>query len=474
MNAHAQVDQIKFWFDSIVEIETALIGGVILHPEALGSVLQTGLEAAHFGDLGCASLWQRIEGIVSRGGAIDHRTVLQGGAGLVVGEGASPGAFLAKIMAEAARANSLAEYASIVRSAWVIRRVFDAADKARDEVAGADSVTLARSLIETVDGLRDSAIERSGSTRGSLGKIAAAVGLAAQEMLQGTRERPPATGLSDLDKHLPMGGLAPGSLIILAGRTGQGKTLVASALGGKMATRGKGAIYFSLEVPASEISARIICERIGGRGPVYGDVLAGKLTEDQLEKFIWASAEAEKLPLHIDDTPALTIQDIHLAAKKQAATMARADTPLSLVIIDHAQIVKGSSRHQGNRVGELGEIANGAKVMAKQLGCAVVLCCQLNRGVEARDDKRPMLSDLRASGELEEAADAVLMLYREAYYLERSQAFRSEDPAAIEMMAAVRNQIEIGIEKSRQGSTGRATLWCDPGRSILADQQRWS
>lgn len=813
MNDYANPsDPMKFWYDSITEIETALIGGVILHPEAVGSVLQTGLETEHFGDLGCAALWTRIAGIISRGGTIDHRTVLQGGAGLVVGEGASPGAFLAKIMAEAARAGSLAEYAGLVKSAWVVRRFLDAADKARDEIAGADGIALARQLIETVDALRDSAIERSGSTRGSLGEIAAKVGANAQEMLQGKRERPPSTGLTDLDKHLPMGGLAPGSLIILAGRTGQGKaqpltasirtphgwsqmgdlrigdevcsrsgersvvtgvfpqgakqvfrvimsdgrstrvcgdhlwevhcakwaeprvistdqiasylqkpsyrrrltipmhsgevgrpcdlpldpwllgaligngcfrngaitfsssdpetigrvraslpsghellfidrydyrikggnggmalaralselglrerlscekhiprqyldsdrfcrmellrglmdtdgwveqdgaalyqtsspvlgrdvvelarslgfwarirvrqsfiteadgarsrkldaytiaitgphireivslprkaerlanrswnraltitsiepdgeeecqcisvsasdslyltddyivthnTLVASALASKMATKGKGAAYFSLEVPADEIAARTICERIGARGPVYGDVLAGRMTDDDLEKFIWASREAEKLPLHIDDAPAMTIQDIALATKKQAVKFDRAGTPLALVLIDHAQIVKGSSRYQGNRVGELGEIANGAKIMAKQLGCAVVLCCQLNRGVESRDDKRPMLSDLRASGELEEAADAVLMLYREAYYLERSQAFRNGDVAAVEMMGAVRNQIEIGIEKSRQGSTGRATLWCDPGRSILADQARY-
>lgn len=474
MNDYANPsDPMKFWYDSIAEIETALIGGVILHPEAVGSVLQTGLETEHFGDLGCAALWTRIAAIVARGGTIDHRTVLQGGAGLVVGEGASPGAFLAKIMAEAARASSLAEYAGLVKSAWVIRRFLDAADKARDEIAGADGIALARQLIETVDALRDSAIERSGSTRGSLGDIAAMVGAEAQEMLQGKRERPPSTGLSDLDKHLPMGGLAPGSLIILAGRTGAGKTLVASALASKMATKGKGAIYFSLEVPAKEIAARTICERIGARGPVYGDVLAGRMTDDDLEKFIWASREAEKRPLHLDDAPSLTIQDIALAAKKQAARFDKAGTPLALILIDHAQIVKASSRYQGNRVGELGEIANGAKVMAKQLGCAVVLCSQLNRSVEGRDDKRPTLSDLRASGEVEEAADAVLMLYREAYYLERTQAFRGGDAAAVEMMEAVRNQIEIGIEKSRQGSTGRATLWCDPGRSILADQARY-
>ena len=160
MNAH--FDALQAWTDGIAGIEMSLIGGVILHPGAVGRVLQTGIEAEHFSDPGCVSLWQRIADIIQRGGAIDHRTVLQGGAGIVVEEGASPGAFLAHIMADAAPSASLVDYANIIKSAWVIRSIVEASDRAKSEAAGSDTVSLARRLVDTVDSLRDGAFDRAG------------------------------------------------------------------------------------------------------------------------------------------------------------------------------------------------------------------------------------------------------------------------------------------------------------------------
>lgn len=465
MTAH--FDAYQAWSDGIAGVEMSLIGGVILHAGSVGRVLLTGIEAEHFSDPGCRSLWQRIAEIVSRGGAIDHRTVLQGGAAIIMEPGAKPDAFFARLMAEAASAQSLTEYANIIKSAWVVRNFIMASDQARSEAAAADTITLARNLVEAVDSLREGAFDRAGSTRGSLKAIADLVGREAQEMLQGLRERPPATGWADLDKHLPMGGLAPGSLIILAGRTGAGKTMMSSALAAQIAFAGKGVVYFSLEVPSREIATRVVCSRLRGRGPSYGDVLAGRIAVDELEGFMLASRDVEGVPLEIEDAPAMGIQDINLASRKVAQKLDRQGTSLGLIIVDHAQIVKPTTRYQGNRVGELGEVANAAKVMAKQLGCAVVLCSQLNRGVEGREDKRPQLSDLRASGEVEEAADAVLMLYREAYYLARDKDYLAGDATALDRMDVVRNQLSVGIEKSRQGSTGQCTLWCDPARSIV-------
>lgn len=465
MNAH--FDAYQAWSNGVAGIEMSLIGGVILHPGAVGRVLLTGIEAEHFADAGCRSLWQRISDIIGRGGAIDHRTVLQGAADIVE-PGAGPNAFLARIMAEAATQNSLAEYANIIKSAWVIRNFIQVSEQARSEAAAADTISLARNLIDAVDGFREGAFDRAGSRRGSLKQIADIVGREAQEMLQGLRERPPGTGWTDLDKHLPMGGLAPGSLVILAGRTGAGKTMVSAAMAAQLAFAGKGVAYFSLEVPSTEIAARVICSRIRGRAPSYGDILAGRVTPDELEAYYLVQREIDAVPLEIEDAPAMGIQDINLASRKVAQKLERTGMGLGLVIVDHAQIVKPSVRYQGNRVGELGEIANAAKVMAKQLGCAVVLCSQLNRGVEGREDKRPQLSDLRASGEVEEAADAVLMLYREAYYLARDKDYLAGDATALDRMDVVRNMLEVGVEKSRQGSTGRCTLWCDPARSIVS------
>lgn len=467
MNAMAP-DQFTDWFREISETEMALIGGMLMAPAAISSVMLTGLQEEHFGDVSAGALYRRIIDIVARGGTVDFRTVVQGGASVLMGEGGSIDKLVARMAAIAAPAGSLSEYAKIIRSAWVVRRIFDAADGARSQIATSDVSDLARGLIEAVDALRDAATDQRRSNKGSLSSIAEQVGHEAEAMLRGELERPPSTGIEDLDRHLPMRGLAPGALYVLAGRTGQGKTMMGAALASKMCRRGDGALYFSLEVPSKEIAARIICERLGGKGPTYGNVLSGHATENELEAYLWAAQESRKEPLHLDDTPALSMADILVESRKFADRLDKQGKRLRLAIVDHAMLVKPSGRYQGNKVNELGEIANAAKVMAKSLECTVMLCCQLARAVEQRDDKRPNLSDLRASGEIEEAADAVLMLYREHYYLTRTEAFRRGDQAAEEQAEAVKNNLEVGVEKSRQGQTGRVPLWCDPGRSIVA------
>lgn len=466
MNAMAP-SQFEDWFREICETEMALIGGMLMAPQAISSVMLTGLQEEHFGDISAGALYRRIIDIVARGGTVDFRTVVQGGASAIMGQGASVNEFMAQMARLAAPASSLPDYAKIIRSAWVVRRIFDAADGARGQIATADVADLAKGLIDSVDALRDAATDQRRSSRGSLGDIAEQAGREAEAMMRGELERPPSCGIPDLDKHLPMRGLAPGALYVLAGRTGQGKTLMGSALASKMSGQGEGTLYYSLEVPSKEIAARVICERLGSKGPTYGQVLSGHTSENELEAYLWAANQAKKEPLRLDDTPALSMADILVESRKYADRLDKQGKRLRLALIDHAMLVKPSGRYQGNKVNELGEIANSAKVMAKTLECTVMLCCQLGRDVEKRDDKRPQLSDLRASGEIEEAADAVLMLYREHYYATRTEAFRKGDSGAIEIADAVKNDLEVGIEKSRQGQTGRVPLWCDPGRSIV-------
>ena len=316
MNAH--FDAYQAWGDGIASIEMSLIGGVILHSGSVGRVLMTGIEPEHFADAACRGLWQRIADIVARGGAIDHRTVLQGGASMVVEPGADHNAFLAKILADAASAHALTEYANIIKSAWVIRNFIQNSEHARAEAATSDTIALSRNLIEAVDALRDGAFDRAGSRRGTLKQISEIVGREAQEMIQGLRERPPGTGWADLDKHLPMGGLAPGSLIILAGRTGAGKTMMSSALAAQLSFAGHGVVYFSLEVPSTEIAARVVCSRLRGKAPSYGDVLSGRITDDELERFLRVQEDFSAVPMEIEDAPAMGIQDINLAARKVA------------------------------------------------------------------------------------------------------------------------------------------------------------
>ncbi|WP_293796700.1 DnaB-like helicase C-terminal domain-containing protein [uncultured Bosea sp.] len=473
MNA-PPIDILPAWADNTLAMEIGMLGGVLMHPNSVGSALGTEIEARHFWDAGLGSLWERIRGVALRGDVIDLRTVLQGGATTIFGPEASFEQVQARLLADAVTPSRLAQYCRDIKANWALREFVGKADLIRGNVLAHDPRELVERVLNDLDEVRDVTLDRKGARRTGIGAVAATVATDARAMLAGTGIRPPGSGLTTLDRHLPMRGLAAGALIVLAGRTGMGKTMVASSIANKVSRAGHGVAFFSLEVPGTEIAARCIAENIGGKAPPYGDILAGHICEADLDDIEQQRDELQQRPFYLDDTPALGMTDILVTAKREAARFERQGTALKLVIIDHAQIVKPSSRYAGNRVGELGEVANGAKVLAKQLGCAVILGCQVNRASEGRDDKRPTLADLRASGEIEEAADAVLMLYREAYYLSKSEKYRNRDPDAIHEFERIKNAVEVGVEKSRQGSPGRVTLWCDPARSIIADMaQDW-
>lgn len=462
------------WTESAAAMEIGMLGGVLMHPNAVGSALSTEIEARHFSDDGLGTLWTRIRAVALRGDVIDLRTVLQGGATTIFGPEVSFEQVQARMLADAVTPSRIAQYCRDIKANWALRQVVGKADMIRGNILAHDPRELVERVLTDLDEVRDVTLDRKGARRASLGAIAATVAIDARAMLAGTGFRPPSSGLATLDKHLPMRGLAAGALIILGGRTGMGKTMVAASIANKVSRAGYGVAFFSLEVPGTEIAARCIAENIGGKVPPYGDILAGHICEADLDGIEQQRDELQQRPFYLDDTPALGMTDILVTAKREAARFERQGTTLKLVIIDHAQIVKPSSRYAGNRVGELGEVANGAKVLAKQLGCAVILCSQINRASEGRDDKRPTLADLRSSGEIEEAADAVLILYREAYYAAKSEKYRNRDPDALYEFEKIRNAVEVGVEKSRQGSPGRVTLWCDPARSIVADMaQDW-
>ncbi|SEG61217.1 replicative DNA helicase [Bosea lathyri] len=467
--ASASGEQRTEWAASTTELEAALLGGVLMTPDKAGPALSAGLEAVHFLDEGLGLLWERIRAVAMRGDAIDLRSVLQGGIGTMFGAGVSFYEAQAQLLGIAAHPAVFGQYARNIKANWALRRIADMGDNVRSTALTMDAIQLVEQSLSHLDEVREVTLDRKGTRRGTAASIAKTLATDVRGMMSGDIVRPPGTGLVTLDRHLPSRGLAPGSLIVLAGRTGMGKTMVASSIAGKVSRAGHGVAFFSLEVPSSEIIARIIAERIGGKSPSYGDILAGHVAESDLDMIEWERDQFDGVPLLIDDTPALSIADMMVSCRREAARLECEGKRLRLVVIDHCQIVKPPNRYQGNRVNELGEIANGAKVLAKQLGCAVILGCQVNRASEGRDEKRPTLADLRASGEIEEAADAVLMLYREAYYILNSKKYRDRDGEALNEYQRTQNLVEIGIEKARQGSTGRVTLWCDPARSIVVD-----
>jgi replicative DNA helicase len=216
-------------------------------------------------------------------------------------------------------------------------------------------------------------------------------------------------------------------------------------------------LFFSLEMSAVSVAQRALSDMCfdGYNAAIqYSDIRDGKLPDDGLERIRHASEIMAALPLVIEDQAGLTVSQIIARTRQSRRRFEQAGKALGLVVIDHLGLVAATDRYAGMRHLELGAITSALKVMAKDMGVPVLLLCQLSRGVESRDNKRPQLSDLRESGRIEEDADAVLLLYREAYYLERARENDPEkDAQRVERLIACQNIIEINVAKQRQGAT---------------------
>ena len=274
-----------------------------------------------------------------------------------------------------------------------------------------------------------------------------------------------ATGMRDLDRM--MGGLHPSDLLILAGRPSMGKTSLATniAVNAARAYRAEkqpdgtmktveGAIVglFSLEMAAEQLATRVISEiaRVPSEKIRRGDV-----DKEEFDRIYHASRELEKLPLYIDDTGGISIAQLAARARRL-----KRQHGLDLIVVDYLQLLTGSGRRNDGRVQEITEISQGLKALAKELNVPVLALSQLSRQVEARDDKRPQLADLRESGSIEQDADVVLFVFREKYYLSRAEP-REGSEEHIKWMARleeVGDTAEVIIGKQRHGPIGKVDL----------------
>ena len=263
------------------------------------------------------------------------------------------------------------------------------------------------------------------------------------------------TGLTDLDERL--GGLHKSDLVIIAGRPSMGKTALATNIAFNAAKKiqedGKKSTiaFFSLEMSSEQLSTRILAEQARIKS---NDIRRGKISEEQFDKFIETSKNISELPLYIDETPAISI-----AALSNRARRIKRLFGLDMVVIDYIQLMRATNIKDG-RVQEISEITQGLKALAKELSVPVLALSQLSRAVEQRDDKKPQLADLRESGSIEQDADVVMFVFREAYYLQRKEP----TPATVEhaewqaKMGDIANRAELIIGKQRHGPTGNVFL----------------
>ncbi|MCB1784044.1 MAG: replicative DNA helicase [Alphaproteobacteria bacterium] len=271
------------------------------------------------------------------------------------------------------------------------------------------------------------------------------------------------TGLRDMDKQL--GGFQPSDLLILAGRPSMGKTALAVNIAYNSARRyaetggEEGAVvgFFSLEMSADQLATRILadCSNISG-----DDIRKGNIKQDDFRAFVEASQKLSQVPLYIDDTPALTIGAVRTRARRL-----KRQHGLSMLVVDYLQLLRGGGSRQSaeNRVLEISEITRGLKAIAKELNIPVLALSQLSRAVEQREDKRPMLSDLRESGSIEQDADVVMFVYREEYYLSRAEPEPGTEKHMEwqERMERAHRVGECIIAKQRHGPIGTVRMFFD-------------
>ncbi|MBR2640844.1 replicative DNA helicase [Candidatus Saccharibacteria bacterium] len=249
------------------------------------------------------------------------------------------------------------------------------------------------------------------------------------------------TGFRDLDKKTA--GFQKGDLIIVGARPAMGKTTFAQNLTYNIASiNKKGVLFFSLEMGANEIIDRMISDVSGVDN---WKMRTGNLSDEEFQKIGDAMDEMDDLPIYIDDSSAMTIVELRNKARR-----AMHDHDIGIVIIDYLQLLQGSDRYKGNRVQEVTEISRGLKILARELNIPVIALAQLSRNVTGRDDPRPVLSDLRESGSIEQDADLVMFLHRPDYYRQNDDNYEET------------HITELLISKHRHGPVGKIELYFHP------------
>lgn len=419
-----------------IEAEQSVIGGLLLDNRAWDAVSET-LRAEDFYRDDHRRIFRHMQAILERGQPADVLTVAESIE--ESGESAQTGglAYLGDIAYETPSAANVRRYGEIVRERAKLRRVMSALSDGITACCS-PSGTSAEAISNSVE----SALAAIQATDAG-GDVASWVAVAGETLawLSERAEKPGGiigltTGLSTLDRML--NGLNPGQLMILAARPSVGKTALGLNILEHVTRLGNSALMFSLEMPRREIGARLLALETG---TAIHNMLSGEASELQWNRLAVALGKAGERRLSIDDRASITLS--HIRAK--ARHVKRQAGGLDLILVDYLQLMNDPA-HKSSRVQEVGAISRGLKALAKELECPIVALAQLNRATEGRTDRRPMLADLRDSGEIEQDADIVLMLHREGQHNNQPEW---------------NGLAELLIRKNRNGATGEVLLEFD-------------
>ena len=436
-SADQQVAQLRVPPHSI-EAESSVLGGLLLDNSAwdrMGDLLVDGDFYRYEHQL----IYAAIGALINASKPADVITVFeqlqnQGHADAAGGLG-----YLNSLAQYVPSASNIRRYAEIVRERSILRKLVTASDEIATAAFNPKGRAVDKILDEAEQKIFNIGEEGSRMKQGFQSMDSLVVDLLdrVQEMADNPNDITGVpTGFHDLDKMTS--GLQPGDLVVLAARPSMGKTAFAINIAEHVAlNEGLPVAVFSMEMGAAQLAVRVV----GSIGRVdQGHLRTGKLTDEEWPRLTEAIERLRTVSLHIDETPGLTPSELRANSRR----LARQCGKLGLIVVDYLQLMSGSSGSDGdNRATELGEISRGLKMLAKELQCPVIALSQLNRGVEQRTDKRPMMSDLRESGAIEQDADIIMFIYRDDYYNKDSK-----DPGVAEII----------IGKQRNGPTGTVRL----------------
>ena len=446
-----------------LEAEQAILGAILANNEALnhvgGMLIPEDFYAGIHQRIFKAILQYHDKGLIANPVTLKHH---------FAGTDGVEDQYLARLVASAISIVNIHDYTRIIRDLAVKRRLIGIGENVvveaydpRNEHAGITMVEQAEQqlfkLATDGDGeggfkpIKHAVVEAINRTEKAYQRSGAVVGLD--------------TGFTDMNRLL--GGLHPSDLLILAGRPAMGKTALATTMAynaakaiyredENAAERGekpRSVGFFSLEMSGEQLAMRLLASACGVGSH---KLQRGELTQEEFQRLVESSAEMARMPLHIDDTPALTIG----ALRSRARRLKRVHN-VSLIVIDYLQLVRpSSSNSQSNRVQEVSEITQGLKAIAKELDIPVIALSQLSRAVESRDDKRPQLADLRESGSIEQDADIVMFVFREEYYKQRLQPKEGtpEHNTWMQEMAEIHGVAEVIVAKHRNGPVDTVKL----------------
>lgn len=447
---------------SSITTEQALLGAILIDNQVLDRVTEL-VEARHFSDPLHGHLFEIMRGLIEGGRLADAATVGAQTAELAeIAPGMPVSRYVGRLLSRATTTMYARDYAKVVREFAVRRELIRIGGDMIEAAHASETAVPAKEIIAGTEGFLYELAERGTYGKGSrpLSELLVEVTTAANDAyIAGGRKTGLKSGLIDLDKRLS--GIAPGHLIILAGRPSMGKTALALNIAFRIAKAGTPVQVDSMEMSGEELTLRLLAEQAEIPANKIRD---GELTAGQIEHVARTSTRIRETPIFIDDAGGLTIGKLSARARR-----IKRKRGIGCLVVDYLQLMAGGS---SNRVADVTDITMGLKALAKELEIPVIALSQLSRKCEERADKRPLLSDLRDSGSIEQDADIVLFVYRDEYYIERD---RPDDKNAAELakwqdrLRDAAGKAEIIVAKDRHGTPGIVPVAFDGSLTRFSD-----